>query len=71
MVEVRKRENESAGSLLRRFSKMGQMSGFLDRARETRYRKRAKSAFTKKKEALRRIKWEQEMRQKRKMGKTS
>lgn len=71
MVEVRKRENESAGSLLRRFSKMGQMSGFLDRARETRYKKRTKSVFTKKKEAFRRIKWEKEMLQKRKLGKTA
>ena len=54
---------------MRRFSKMGQLSGFLDRARKTRYRQRAKSDFTKKKEALRRVLWEREMRKKRKLGK--
>lgn len=68
-MEVRKRENESAGSMLRRFSKMGQASGFLAHTRETRYRRRAKSAATKKKEALRRMKWEREMQKKRKFGK--
>ena len=68
-MEVRKRENESAGSLMRRFAKMGQASGFLAHARETRYRKRAKSAYTVRKEALRRIKWEREMQKKRKLGK--
>jgi len=68
-MEVRKRENESAGSLLRRFSKMGQASGLLKRARRTRYSQRTKSSFTQKKEALRRIKWEREMQKKRKLGK--
>ena len=68
-MEVRKRENESAGSLMRRFAKMGQASGFLKQARATRYRKRAKSAYTVKKEALRRVNWEREMQKKRKLGK--
>jgi len=69
MVEIRKRENESAGSVLRRFTKALQLSGFLDRARRTKFQKRKKSGFTKKKEALRRIKWEREMQMKRKLGK--
>jgi len=68
-MEIRRRENESAGNLLRRFSKALQMSGFLSRAREIRYRVEPKSAFTKKKEALRRLQWEQEMQKKRKLGK--
>lgn len=71
MVGVRKRENESAGSTLRRFTKIMQISGFLSRARETKYRERAKSGYTKKKEALRRIKWEREMHTLRKLGKIS
>ncbi|KKT28733.1 hypothetical protein A3G55_03770 [Candidatus Giovannonibacteria bacterium RIFCSPLOWO2_12_FULL_44_25] len=69
MVEVRKRENESAGSLLRRFSKILQQSGFLARAREVRYHTPLKSDYQKKREALRRVRWEKEMQRLRKLGK--
>lgn len=69
MVEVRKRDNESAGSLLRRFNKMLQLSGFLVRARSGRYHTSKPSEFQKKKEALRRIAWQKEMQKLRKLGK--
>ena len=69
MVEVRKRDNESAGSLLRRFNKMLQLSGFLAHARGGRYHKSKPSEFQKKKEALRRISWQKEMNMLRKLGK--
>ncbi|OGF61902.1 hypothetical protein A2926_00755 [Candidatus Giovannonibacteria bacterium RIFCSPLOWO2_01_FULL_44_40] len=70
MVEVRKRENESAGSLLRRFSKIIQQSGLLARARGGRYYVSSKSDYQKKREALRRLQWEREIWQLRKLGKT-
>lgn len=69
MVEVRKRDNESAGSLLRRFNKMLQLSGFLVRARSGRYHNSKPSEYQKKKEALRRIAWQKEMQKLRKLGK--
>ena len=69
MVEVRKRDNESTGSLLRRFSKIVQRSGFLLRVRGNRYYLPLKSDFQKKKEALRRVKWQAEMDRLRKLGK--
>ncbi len=69
MVEVRKRDNESAGNLLRRFTKIVQRSGFLLRARGSRYYNAPKSAYQKKKEALRRIEWVKKMTHLRKLGK--
>ena len=69
MVEVRKRENESAGSLLRRFTKILQRSGFLVRARKGRYYISPQSAHQKKREALRRLDWGKNARQLRKLGK--
>ncbi len=69
MVEVRKRENESAGSLLRRFNKMLQQSGYLIRARGGRYHASLPSDYQKKKEALRRLAWQKDMEKQRKLGK--
>ena len=68
MVEVRKRENESTGSLLRRFAKIIQQSGLLARAREGRYYAPLKSDHQKKREALRRLVWEKKMKELRKLG---
>lgn len=55
MVEVRRHEKESVGSLLRRFSRKIQRSGILLRARSLAFRKRKKSKTRIRKEALRRI----------------
>ena len=69
MVEVRKRDNESTGSMLRRFTRMMQRTGFLMRARGERYYVSKKSDYQKKKEALRRIEWQKDMDKQRKLGK--
>ena len=69
MVEVRKRDNESTGSMLRRFTRMMQRTGFLMRARGERYYVPKKSDYQKKKEALRRIEWQKDMDRQRKLGK--
>lgn len=55
MVEVRRHEKESVGSLLRRFSRKIQRSGILLRARSLAFRKRKKSKTRIRKEALRRL----------------
>jgi len=43
MVQVRKRDNESSDSLVRRFSRKVQQSGILLQARKVRYYQRKKS----------------------------
>ena len=68
-VGVKRRENESVGSLLRRFSRKIQRSKILIGARAKQYRERSKSQYKKKKEALRRIKWQEGMERLRKLGK--
>jgi ribosomal protein S21 len=68
-VGVKRRENESVGSLLRRFSRKIQRSKILISARAKQYRERSKSRYKKHKEALRRIKWQEGMERLRKLGK--
>lgn len=69
MVQIRKRENESTGSLLRRFTRAVKLSGFLTRARSRRYYESPKSEFQQKKEAVRRIIWGKEIERQKKLGK--
>lgn len=54
MVEVRKRDNESVDSLVRRFSRKVQQSGVLLQARKVRYFKRKKSKMKAREDAQRR-----------------
>lgn len=54
MVEVRKRDNESADSLLRRFSRKVQQSGVLLQARKVRFFERKKGRRKQREEAMRR-----------------
>jgi ribosomal protein S21 len=61
MIEVKKKDNESFESLMKRFSRKVQQSGILVRARKIRYHERSKSENLKKRSALRR----EENRQKR------
>lgn len=56
-AEVTKNPNETAASLVRRFTKRVQSSGVLPAAREERYHSRKKSKYVKKKFAIRRIAW--------------
>jgi len=67
-VEVKRRENESIGSLLRRFTRKIQRSKVLIEIRGRQFKARPKSGFKKKKEALRRIAWQKNMDHMRKMG---
>lgn len=55
MVEVRRHEKESVGSLFRRFTRKIQRSGILLRARSLAFRKRKKSKTRVRKDALRRL----------------
>jgi len=69
MIEVRKKENESTGSLLRRFSKKVQQSGLLLQARSSRFIEKVKSREERKKSALRRNQVVAEKERLRKLGK--
>lgn len=69
MVQVQKNENESTGSLVRRFTRRIQQSGFLLRARSKRFYEPGKSDFAKKKEAIQRVAWIKNMEKQRKLGK--
>jgi len=69
MVEVRRRDKESTGSLLRRFTRKVQQSKILIEARSHAHRKRPKSKTKKKKDALRRIVKRKEYDRLRKLGK--
>ncbi|OGF83032.1 hypothetical protein A3B18_02460 [Candidatus Giovannonibacteria bacterium RIFCSPLOWO2_01_FULL_46_13] len=68
-VEVKRRENESIGGLLRRFTRKIQRSKIMIEARGRQYRERSKSEFKKRKEALKRIAWQKDMDKLRKLGK--
>lgn len=54
MVEVKRKEDESFESLLRRFNRKMQQSGIVLRARKTRYFERAKSRNLRRKSAIKR-----------------
>ncbi|MBI2610183.1 hypothetical protein HYW53_03330 [Candidatus Giovannonibacteria bacterium] len=68
-VEVKRRENETVGSLLRRFTRKIKRSKILINARSYQFRARKKSEFKKRKDALKRIAWQKEMEKLRKLGK--
>lgn len=69
MVEVKKRNNESTESLLRRFSKRVQQSGVLLRAKKRRFYEKEKNKRALRADALRRINIRGEREILRKMGK--
>lgn len=71
MVEVRKREKESTGSLLRRFTRKVQQSRVLLEARSQNYRTRPKSKTKKQKDALRKETKRKEYNRLRKLGKVA
>lgn len=69
MVEVRRREKESTGSLLRRFTRKVQQSRVLLDARKKAHRTRPKSKTKVRKDALRRVIKRKEYDRLRKLGK--
>ncbi len=69
MIEVKKKDNESVGSLLRRFSRKVQQSGLLLQARSSRFQEREKSRTERRKSALRRNQIVAQKDKDRKLGK--
>ncbi|MCK4891643.1 MAG: 30S ribosomal protein S21 [Candidatus Pacebacteria bacterium] len=69
MIEVKKKDNESTGSLLRRFSKKVQQSGLLLQARSSRFKDKNLSRTERRKSALRRNEITSEKEKLRKLGK--
>ena len=69
MVEVRRKEKETFGAMLRRFTRRVQMSGVLKEARRTRFFAKAPTRIKKKESALRRLKVRKERAQLEKLGK--
>ena len=70
MVEVLKKEHETASSLVRRFSRSIQQSGILLRARKLRFYRRRPSKTQRREAAMRRIQKQKEYEHLVKMGKT-
>ena len=69
MIEVRRRENESSESLLRRFSKRVQQSGVLLRAKKRRFYEKGKNKRAAREDALRRLSIREQREMLRKLGK--
>lgn len=69
MIEVKRKDNESIGSLLRRFSKKVQQSGLLLQARSARFKTKDKSRTERRKSALKRNEIISEKEKLRKLGK--
>ncbi len=69
-LEVRKKERETAQSLVRRFTQRIQKSGILLRARKTRFKEREKSEKMKKRAALRREEMKRKYEKLQKLGLT-
>jgi len=69
IIEVERRERETTGSLVRRFSKRSQQAKVVVRARGLRFYARKRSQEAKKKQALRRIARFRERERLRKLGK--
>lgn len=69
MIEVKKKNKETAESLIRRFSRRIQQSGVLVRARKTRFRLDEKSKTEKREEALYKVKIRKEIDKLKKLGK--
>jgi ribosomal protein S21 len=68
-IVVEKNPNESATSLIRRFSRKVQSAGILNEVKSKRYKKRAISPYTRKKSALKLLKRREEIKKLIKLGK--
>ncbi len=69
MVEVYRKEHETIGAMMRRFSRKMQMSGILVRARQNRFFKNKPTKRVVRVQALRRKRLEQERMRLEKLGK--
>lgn len=69
MLEVKKRENESAAGLIRRFTKKMSESGTLATVRKLKFKNRQKSDLKKKREAIKKAAYKKKVDYLRKIGK--
>lgn len=67
-VQVNKKEGESIGSLLYRFSKKIQQSGVLKEARKRRFHKRNESRLKRKLSAIHRVGKKKDLERQKKLG---
>ncbi len=68
-LNVKKKQRESVGAFLRRFSRVVQQSRVLLTARGVQYRSRPKTKRIRRGEALKRLSWRAEQERLRKLGK--
>lgn len=68
MIEVRKKEGESAGTLIYRFTKKVQQSGVLREAKKRRFSHRPANRFKRRLSALHRETKKQELEKAKKLG---
>jgi len=71
MAEIKRHDNETTASALRRFTKKVQQAGVLKRVKQIRFRERKQSEFKERKNALRRIARRKEVERLQKLGKIS
>jgi ribosomal protein S21 len=69
MIQVRKKEKESAESLIRRFSRRVQQSGVLRQVRKRRFHQPEKSRGARREEALYKVEIRKEISRLKKLGK--
>jgi ribosomal protein S21 len=69
MIQVKKKERETAESLIRRFSRRVQQSGVLRKVRRDRFFDSGKSKIDRRAEALYKVKIRKEIDRSKKMGK--
>ncbi|MBP6975635.1 MAG: hypothetical protein KBB51_02270 [Candidatus Moranbacteria bacterium] len=69
MIQVKRKERETAEGLIRRFSRRVQQSGVLRRVRKLRFRQGEKSKDERRNEALYKVKIRKEIDRLKKMGK--
>lgn len=69
MIQVKKKERETAESLIRRFTRRVQQSGVLRRARKTRFHQAEPSREKRRVEALYKVKIRKEIDRLKKLGK--
>lgn len=69
MIQVRRKDRETAESLIRRFSRRVQQSGVLQRVRKLRFRPMEKSRVKRREEALYKTKIRKEIDKLKKLGK--
>ena len=69
MIQVRKKERETAESLIRRFSRRVQQSGVLRHVRKTRFHQPEQSRVKRREEALYKVKIRKEINRLKKLGK--